>query len=407
MANAQKILEQYSQISSWQEGLYKYFHRNPELSLKEFNTAERIEDELKNLGLEPQRIGETGVVAVIENGEGKTVLARADIDALPVTENTGLDYASENSGVMHACGHDGHISALMGAVRLLVENKDQWSGTYIALFQPAEELSAGAQKMVDDGLVEKLPKPEIALSQHLMVGPAGAIATKSGPIMSAADSIKITVHGRGAHGSMPQNSVDAVVLASSIVVRLQSIVAREVQPGVFAVVTVGAINAGSKSNIIPDSAELLVNIRTYDNQVREHIINAIERIVKAECDAAQSPKAPEFEYYDQFPLTDNSEDVNEHVTKAFKEAFGEDVQSGEPASASEDFSKVPDAFGTPYAYWFVGCTDPKMWEKAVESGTVLQDIPANHNPGFAPVLQPTLERATGAQVVAALSYLEK
>lgn len=405
--NSADILKQYATIEEWQTELYKHFHRHPELSLEETATAQRIEEELKTLGAEPQRIGETGVVAVIENGDGPVVLARADIDALPVTEATGLDYASQNEGVMHACGHDGHIASLLGAVRLMIENKDAWSGTYVALFQPAEELAKGARKMVDDQLTSKVPHPDVAFSQHLMVGEAGTISTMNGPVLSAGDSIKITLHGRGAHGYMPHNSVDTVVLAANVVLRLQTIVSREVEPGTFAVVTVGANNAGTKSNIIPDVAELLVNVRTYDNDVRNHVLTAIERVVRAECEASGSPKEPEFEYYDQYPLTENNAEVNAIVTDAFREAFGEKLRAGSPATASEDFSVIPDAFGTPYDYWFVGCTDPQLWERAVEAGTVAQDIPANHNPGFAPVIQPTLETATGAQVVAALSYLGK
>lgn len=408
MTVAQQILAQYEDLEGWQKDLYKHFHRHPEVSLQEFKTVERIEEELKTFGLESQRIGETGLVVVVENGEGKTILARADIDALPVNEATGLDYASEEEGIMHACAHDGHIVSLLGAVKLLNDNKDKWSGTYIALFQPAEELAAGAQKMVDDGLTNKVPQPDIALAQHIMVGEAGTISTINGPVLSAGDSLKITLHGRGAHGSMPHNSVDTVVLASTIVTRLQSIVSREVEPGTFAVVTVGAINAGSKSNIIPDSAELLLNMRTYSNEVRDQVQKAIERIVRAECQAAGVPQEPEFEYYDQFPLTDNDAQVHEIVTAAFTEQFGEDrVKAGKAATASEDFSIIPQAFGVPYAYWFVHSTDPQTWQKAVENGTVARDVPANHNPAFAPAIQPTLQTATSAQVTAALAYLGK
>ena len=398
MTSAQQILQHYPTIQAWQEDLYRHLHENPEVSLQEFATAERIEAELRNLGLEPQRIGETGVVAVLENGAGATVLARADIDALPVHEATGLPYSSQVDGVMHACGHDAHAAALLGAVRLLAEHQGAWSGTYIALFQPAEELAAGAQKMLDDGLATKIPTPDV------MVGEAGTLQAMSGPILSAGDSIKITLYGRGAHGSMPQNSVDTVVLAANVVLRLQTIVSRETTPGTFAVVTVGASNAGSKSNIIPDTAELLVNIRTYDEAVRQHIIAAIERIVRAECQAAGSPREPEFAYYDQYPLTSNNAEINEKVTAAFTEQFGERVIPGVPATASEDFSLIPDALGVPYVYWFVGSTESELWTAANERGTVAQDIPANHNPGFAPVMQPTLETATGAQVTAALAF---
>jgi hippurate hydrolase len=387
-------------------GVYRELHQQPELSLEEHNTAERIEAELNSLDVEVQRIGGTGVVAMIRNGAGPTVLARADTDALPVSEQTGLDYASEVEGAMHACGHDMHVATLLGAIELLVNHKDAWAGTYIGLFQPAEETAQGAQAMLDDGLVEKIPTPDVAFSQHVMPTEAGTIGTSPGPVLSAGDSLKITVYGRGAHGSMPHNSVDPVVLASSIVMRLQTIVSRETQPGQFAVVTVGALNAGSKSNIIADRAELLLNLRTYDAALREQIMAAIERIVRAECQAAGSPQEPEFEYYDQFPLTDNDPTVNAKVTEAFTEAFGADaVYETKPYTASEDFSRIPNAFGIPYAYWFVGSVEPEKYRRAVEQGTVSQDIPANHSPFFAPEIDPTLEIGIRTQVVAALAYL--
>lgn len=311
----------------WQREVYKDLHRDPEVSFDEHKIADRIAAELTVLGLDVSRIGEIGRVAVIENAEGPTVLARADIDALPVTEDTGLDFASEVDGVMHACGHDMHAAALLGAVRLLNENRDAWSGTYIALFQPAEENAAGAKAMIDDGLTSKIPAPDVALAQHVMPMPAGKIYTSAGPVMSAGDSVKITVFGRGAHGSMPHLSVDTVVLAAAIVLRLQTIVSRETEPGEFVVVTVGASNAGPKSNIIPDRAELLLNVRTYDTAVRKRVIASIERIIRGECDAAGTPKEPTFEYFDQFPLTVNSEAVNDTITEA--------VQEATPATASD------------------------------------------------------------------------
>lgn len=390
----------------WQRELYRHFHRHPELSLAEHATAERIELELTGLGLDVQRIGGTGVVGVLSNGDGPTVLARADTDALPVTEDTGLEYSSTVDGAMHACGHDLHVVALLGAVRVLTEHRGAWSGTYVALFQPAEENAAGAQAMLDDGLVTKVPSPDVALSQHVMPFAAGTIGTAAGPVLSAGDSVRITVHGRGAHGSMPHNAVDPVVLAASIVLRLQTIVSRETQPGQFAVVTVGASNAGTTSNIIPDRAELLLNLRTYDMALREQIMAAIERIVRGECDAAGSPAEPEFAYYDQFPLTSNHAQTNTRVTEALAGYFGaEAVFDTKPSTASEDFSRIPDAFGVPYAYWFVGSVDPQRYRAAVEAGTVSSDIPANHSPFFAPAMDPSLEIATQAQAVAALAYL--
>lgn len=288
----------------------------------------------------------------------------------------------------------------------MADRRDAWSGTFVPLFQPAEETAAGAAAMVADGLVEKLPVPDVALAQHVMPFAAGRISTTVGPAFSVGDSLRITLHGAGAHGSMPHKAVDPVVLAAAVVLRLQTIVSREVEPGQFAVVTVGALNAGTKSNIIPDRATLLLNLRTYDKGVRERMITAIERIVRGECDAAGSPREPEFEYYDQFPLTDNDRSVTETVREAFVDHFGSDVVLDEgPLTGSEDFSRIPDAFGIPYTYWTVGSVDPERYQTALENGTVDSDIPANHSPFFYPVIDPTLSVGTQAHVVAALAYL--
>lgn len=380
--------------TQWQEELYKHLHRNPELSFEEVETRAEIVRRLQSYGFETQEIG-GGVVGVLANGEGRTVLFRADMDALPVTENTGLEYASTKPGVMHACGHDAHVTSALGAAELLSQNRATWSGTYIALFQPAEELSTGAQAMVDDGLVDKVPTPTVCLSQHVLTAPeAGHIGTTAGPVLSAGDSIKVTVFGKGSHGSMPHLGIDPVVLASTIVVRLQTIVARVLAPSDFGVVTVGSIQAGTKANIIPDHAVLLLNVRTYDNGVRDRVLEAIERIIRAECEASNSPKPPEFDYFERYPLTDNDETTNEFVTEAFCRHFGTDRVHHLPrVPASEDFSVIPDAFGVPYTYWGNGGFLPGM--------TVLP----NHNPGFAPAIQPTLRTGTEAIIAATLAYL--
>ena len=313
MTHAQQVLKGLEATTAWQEELYKQLHAHPELSSHETQTAAEIARRLVGFGYDVQPVG-GGVVGVLANGPGTTALMRADIDGLPVTELTDLPYASTDTavdetgatvGVMHACGHDAHITCLLGAAELIAANRDAWSGTFIALFQPAEETAAGSRAMLDDGLIEKIPRPDVAFGQHVLNHAAGVIGTQVGPVLSAGDSIRITVFGKGSHGSMPHLSVDPVVLAASIVLRLQTIVSREVKPGEFAVVTVGSSVAGSKSNIIPDRAVLLVNLRTYDMGVRQQVVDSIERIVHAECEAAGSPQPPTFEYYDQFPLTDN------------------------------------------------------------------------------------------------------
>lgn len=399
------VLEAIEGQADWHRQVYEHLHRHPELSLEEHDTADYLVERLHELGLSPKRIGATGLVAVIENGEGKTVLGRADMDALPVTEDTGVDYASETPGVMHACGHDTHMTGLLGAIKALTEHRDLWSGTFITLFQPAEEDAAGARSMVEAGLVDEVPHPDACFACHAMVGPAGQVSVKPGPTLSSADSIAITVFGRGAHGSMPHLAVDPVVLASSIVMRLQTIVSREVEPGTFAVVTVGSMHAGSSANIIADRAELQLNVRTYDDGVRKHVLAAIERIVRAECAAAGSDREPEFVYDDHYPVTDNDSDLHEKVRASFDAAFGDESVTANPATASEDFSGIPDAFGAPYLYWFVGSTERSRYEAAANKGTVSTDIPGNHSPMFAPDPEPTLTRIAQSHAVAALTLL--
>lgn len=362
--------------------------------MQEVETAAEIDRRLTSYGYQVQRIG-GGVVGVLENGAGPTVLFRADIDALPVEEATDLPYASEVPGVMHACGHDFHIVAGLGAASLLADAREHWSGTYIALFQPGEETAEGARAMVADGLVDKIPTPDVAFGQHILTVPAaGEVGTVSGPVLSTAASLRITVHGKGSHGSMPHLGVDPVLLASSIVTRLQGIVAREISPSEFGVVTVGSLHAGSSANIIPDRAEMRLNIRAYDAGIRDQLLAAIERVVRAECEASGSPKEPEFVLSDEYPLTDNDPEVTDRVTEAFVDHFGGDrVKRLAPITASEDFSVIPDAFGIPYSYWGVGGFKPD------------QPVYPNHNPAFAPVLQPTLRTGTEAAVIAALAYL--
>lgn len=418
MDTINEVLTGVRSVAKWQEDVYKDLHAHPELSFQEIRTASLAAAKLRDAGYEvTEGIGRTGVVGVLRNGKGPTVLARADMDALPLRENTGLPYAStvtakDQSGqtvsVAHACGHDVHVTCLLGAAELMAAARGSWAGNFIALFQPAEEVAGGASAMVNDGLLDLIPKPDVAFAQHVLSFPAGTIGTQAGPVLSAGDSIRITVYGKGAHGSMPHNSVDTVVLAAMVVIRLQTIVSRETKPGEFAVLTVGSSVAGSKSNIIPDHAVLQVNLRTYDLNLRERTIAAIERIVKAECEASGSPRPPEFEYYDQYPLTDNDSYATEKISQAFKEHFGEGAifELG-PQTASEDFSLIPAAFGIPYTFWGLGGTDPAEYERARKAGRIAQDIPVNHSEFYAPVIEPTLTQGTAALVVAAMTYLSK
>jgi hippurate hydrolase len=408
------VLSGLDDLRSWLESFYRDLHAHPELSHQERRTAQNVAERLRGDGCEVhEQVGGTGVVGVLANGDGPTVLLRADMDALPVAEQTGLPYASQETAidgeaqvpVMHACGHDVHVACLLGAVALMAQSREHWSGTLVALFQPAEETADGARAMVDDRLAEIVGDVDVAMAQHVLPMPAGHVGTRVGPTLSAADSMRVTVFGRGAHGSMPQAAVDPVVLAAMIVVRLQTVVAREVAPTDTAVLTVGSIAAGTKSNVIPDHAVLQLNVRTYDEGTRSAVLEAIERIVRAECQASGSPRDPELELFDRYPLTDNDAEVTHRVAAAFTDHFGDRTGELPAQSASEDFSDIPHALGVPSTYWGIGGADPEVYRAAEVAGRIAQDIPVNHSATFAPVVQPTLDTGTEALVVAALAWL--
>jgi amidohydrolase len=397
------------------EALYKDVHSHPELSMQEQRTAGLAADRLEKAGYAVTTgVGTTGVVGLLENGDGPTVMLRADMDALPVQEQTGLSYASTvtamdadgvETPVMHACGHDMHVTWLAGAIALLASRKDAWKGTVMAVFQPAEETAQGAQAMIDDGLFERFPKPDVVLGQHVMPSPAGVIGSRAGVITSAADSLEIRLFGRGAHGSMPQASIDPVVMAAATVLRLQTIVAREVAPTDAAVVTVGALQAGTKENVIPDEAVIKLNVRTFDQGVRERVLASIERIVKAEAEASGAPRAPEFVTLDRYDLVNNDAEAAGRVRDALRAHFGDErVTEIPPLSASEDFGSFGSEWHAPSVFWTVGGTDPELYIRAEKEGR-LNELPTNHNPRFAPVLDPTLRTGVEAMALAACAWL--
>jgi len=397
------------------EALYKDIHSHPELSLQETRTAGLAAERLNAAGYEvTEQIGGTGVVGLLKNGDGPTVMLRADMDALPVKEDTGLPYAStvtasgadgSETPVMHACGHDIHVTWLAGASALFAEARDAWRGTLMAVFQPAEEVAAGARAMIDDGLFDRFPKPDVILGQHVMPMSAGTIASRTGVVTSAGDSFEIRMFGRGAHGSMPQASIDPVVMAASTVLRLQTIVSREVGPSDSAVVTVGALQAGTKENVIPDEAVIKLNVRTFDEDVRQRVLDAITRIVNAESEASGAPKPPEITPLDRYDLVRNDEQATARVRDALRSHFGDQrvIQTG-PASASEDFGSFGVEWHVPSVFWFVGGVDPDMYAKAEREGR-LSELPTNHNPKFAPVIHPTLETGVEALVAGACAWL--
>jgi hippurate hydrolase len=397
------------------EAVYKDIHSHPELSMQEERTALLAADRLRAAGYDVVTgVGKTGVVGVLRNGDGPTVMLRADMDALPVQEATGLPYASsvtatDSAGktvpVMHACGHDMHVTWLIGAATLFAQTRDAWRGTLMPVFQPAEETAEGARAMIDDGLFQRFPKPDVVIGQHVMVGPAGVLSSRPGVVTSAGDSLQIRLFGRGAHGSMPQASIDPVVMAAATVLRLQTIVSREIGATEAAVVTVGSLQAGTKENVIPDEAVIKLNVRTFDEGVRSRVLAAIERIVQAEAQASGAPRKPEITPLDRYSLVRNDPDAVRRVGDAFRRHFSAGrVQEAEPTSASEDFGSFGAEWGAPSIFWFVGGTDPEVYTKAEKEG-VLGEIPTNHNPRFAPVVHPTLETGVEALVVAGHAWL--
>ncbi|MDL9978125.1 amidohydrolase [Microbacterium candidum] len=404
------------------EGLYTDLHQHPELSFQEHRTAGIVADHLRTLGLETtEGVGRTGVIGVLRNPStgsgtaGPVVWLRADMDGLPVEEHTGLPYASTARGtdphgidvpVMHACGHDMHVTALLGALEKLVAEKDAWSGTVVAVFQPAEEYGAGSRAMLDAGALDRFPRPDIVLGQHVTPLPAGTIGVRPGTQMAASDGLTVTLRGRGGHGSRPQATIDPVVMAAATVMRLQTIVSREVDPRDVAVVTVGSIHAGLKNNIISDEAKLELSLRYPDDEMRDAVLAKVERIVNAEAAASGATEQPTIVTDHTLPPTINDADATARVVAAFEGAFGEGtVINPGMFTGSEDVSWFARDAGVPLVFWFWGGVDPEAYAAAAAAGRLETDIPTNHSAHFAPVLHPTIERGVDALALAAREFL--
>ncbi|MFF5767737.1 amidohydrolase [Streptomyces tanashiensis] len=400
--------------------VYEDLHAHPELSFQEFRTAGIVADRLRQQGWDvTQGVGGTGVVGVLANGEGPVVLLRADMDGLPVQERTGLPYASRATAVdgdgdevpvMHACGHDMHVTCLLGATAQLAGARGEWRGTVVAVFQPAEEVG-GAPAMIEDGFLERFPRADICLGQHVAPAPAGFVGTRPGPVMAASDSLRVRLFGRGGHGSTPESTIDPVVMAAAVVMRLQTIVSRETGAAQTAVVTVGSLHAGTKENIIPDSADLRINIRSTAPAVRERVLTAVQRIVRAEAAASGAPKEPEITGLNSFSVTVNDERATGTVMTAIAEALGQERVFTLPQTltGSEDFGVFGTALGVPSVFWHFGGADPALF-RDIDPEVLLTDglpetVPANHSPHFAPVPDPTIGIGVTTLLAAAAPWL--
>jgi hippurate hydrolase len=396
--------------------LYRDLHAHPELSFAEHRTAAIVADRVRASGYAvTEGVGGTGVVAVLHNGDGPTVLLRADMDGLPVAEATGLPYASVERArdpdgvdvpVMHACGHDMHVTWLVGALDRLRRQRDAWSGTVLAVFQPAEELGGGARAMVEDGLFDRFDRPDVVLGQHVAPFPAGVVKYRPGATMAGMDTLAVRLFGQGGHGSRPETTIDPVVMAAATVLRLQTVVSREVSGLDPAVLTVGSLHAGTKANIIPAEAELRLSVRSFDGAVRQRLLDGITRIVRAEAAASGAPKEPEITVTGSVPVLVNDPATTERAIAAIEGELGADlVTVTPPATGSEDFSVFGSAAGVPSCFWFVGGTDPALYAAADAAGRLDRDVPSNHSPYYAPVLEPTVATGVRTLVAAALAWL--
>jgi hippurate hydrolase len=410
-----EVDEQVAAQLSDLEALYKYLHTHPELSLQEFRTSARLAEELKKLGFTvATKVGGTGVVGVLENGKGPTVLIRTDMDALPVTEKTGLDYASKvrardkngnEVGVMHACGHDMHMTCWVGTARVLAALKDRWKGTLVFIGQPAEEIGTGAREMLKDGLFKRFPRPDYCLALHCdALGPHGTVAYTEGLALANVDSVDITVRGKGGHGASPHSTVDPIVLAARIILDLQTLVSRETNPTDPAVVTVGSIHGGTKHNIIPHEVKLQLTVRSTKDTVRQHLLSGIKRIAEGCATAANAPppevKVDETEFT---PALYNDPALTKKTVALLKEVLGADgVRERPPVMGGEDFSRYGRE-GVPVFLYFLGTVAPERYEASRKEGVA--PLPSLHSDLYAPVLTPSLKTGVRTMSMAALNLL--
>ena len=410
------IIEEFRPELKQYENTYRDIHQHPELGQQEKRTSAIAASHLQEAGFDVTAdIGGYGLAGVLRNGKAPIILLRADMDALPIREQTGLPYAStiesvdtdgEKKPVMHACGHDMHVTCMMGALTLLAKAKDKWSGTLIILFQPDEEHGAGARAMLDDNLYDKIPKPDVVLGQHLAPFKTGVVLIRPGVFMASADTFKVTIFGRGAHGAQPQDSIDPIVLAASIIMRLQTVVAREIGPEDVASVTCASIHGGKAHNVIPNEVEITINIRTFNAKIREKVLAAVKRIIKGEAIASGVVKEPDVELIMSYPLTVNDTDVALKLEETFTSHFDREHTLMAPRhTASEDFSLLASAIDAPSVFWNFGGVDVEVWEQ-YKSGGFSKPIPKSHQADYAPVIQPTLKTGIDAMSLAALTFLK-
>jgi len=396
--------------------LYEQLHAQPELSLKEKKTSEMMADALRRVGYEvTEGIGGYGVVAVLRNGEGPTLLVRADMDALPVIEETGLPYASEvkvegpdgvSVGVMHACGHDIHMTALLSMARIMAVAQSLWRGTLVLIAQPAEEVGAGARAMMAAGLFRRFPRPDYTLALHVESSlPAGSLGYSSGWAMANVDSVDITFFGRGGHGARPNAAIDPIVMASSFVLSLQTLVSRRIAPQDPAVVTVGSFHSGTKHNVIPDEARLQLTVRSYSDEVRDQLLSGIAQLARDTSQTFESPQSPEISIRDEYtPAVYNDPILTERAVGVFRGVFGEEkVVARAPSMGGEDFGRYGRELGVPSLLYRVGAQDPEKFEASLEPGA--EPLPSLHSSRFAPLPEPTLDTAIRSLSLLALEIL--